>query len=117
MIALTTTRTRWTRRLATLLLVIQGLAGGAVSLAHGSERRSAPIHIEAQHASACIVLHDELRCTLCHYAGSHIQSQQPRTQLSAAAATDGPLPNRGAAPACRPDRRTAPPRGPPTSRS
>ena len=116
MIALTTMPGRWTRRLATLLLVLQGLAGGAVSLAHASERLSAPIHIEAQHASACIALHDELRCTLCHYAGSHIQSQQPRTQLAAAAATDGPLPSRGAAPPCRPDRRTAPPRGPPTSR-
>ncbi len=117
MIALTTTRTRWTRRLAALLLVLQGLAGSAVSLAHASERLSAPIHIEAQHASACIALHDELRCTLCHYAGSQLQAQQPRTQLAAPAPTDGPLPNRGAAPACRPDRRTASPRGPPTSRS
>jgi len=116
-IALTTMATHWTRRLATLLLVLQGLAGGAVSLAHASERLSAPIHIEAQHASACIALHDELRCTLCHYDGSHIQSQQPRTQLVAADPTDGPLPNRGAEPVCRPDRRTAPPRGPPTSRS
>src|SRR5205085_662388 len=84
---------------------------------HASERLSAPIHVEAQHATACIALHDELRCTLCHYAGSQIQSQQPRTQLAATAATDGPLPGRGAAPACRPDRRTAPPRGPPSSRS
>lgn len=117
MIALTTTPTRWTRSLATLLLLLQGLAGGAVSLAHASERLSAPIHIEAQHASACIALHDELRCTLCHYAGSHIQSQQPRTQLAAATATDAPLLSRGAAPSCRPDRRTAPPRGPPSSRS
>ena len=117
MIALTTTPTRWTRTLAALLLVLQGLAGSAVSLAHASERLSAPIHVEAQHATACIALHDELRCTLCHYAGSQIQSQQPRTQLAATAATDGPLPGRGAAPACRPDRRTAPPRGPPTSRS
>ena len=117
MIALTTTRTRWTRRLATLLLVLQGLAGSAVSLAHASERLSAPIHIEAQHASACIALHDELRCTLCHYAGSQLQAQQPRTQLGAAAATDGPLPRPGAAPVYRADRRTAPPRGPTTSRS
>ena len=117
MIAPTTMSTRWTRRLAALLLVLQGLTGSAVSLAHASERFTAPIHIEAQHASACIALHDELRCTLCHYAGSQLQAQQPRTQLAAPATTDGPLPSRGAAPACRPDYRTAPPRGPPTSRS
>ena len=117
MIAATTMPTRWTRSLAALLLGLQALAGGAVSLAHASERLSAPIHIEAQHATACIALHDELRCTLCHYAGSQLQAQQPRTQLAAPAATDGPLPSRGAAPACRPDHRTAPPRGPPTSRS
>jgi len=116
-IAPTKMPTRWTRRLAALLLVLQGLAGSAVSLAHASERFTAPIHIEAQHASACIALHDELRCTLCHYAGSQLQAQQPRTQLAAPATTDGPLPSRGAAPACRPDYRTAPPRGPPTSRS
>jgi hypothetical protein len=116
-IAPTTTPTRWTRNLAALLLVLQGLAGSAVSLAHASERLSAPIHVEAQHATACTALHDELRCTLCHYAGSQLQSQPPRTQLAAAGATDGPLPGRGAAPPRRPDRRTAPPRGPPSSRS
>ncbi len=117
MIALTTTRTRWTRSLAALLLVLQGLAGSAVSLAHASERLSAPIHIEAQHASACIALHDELRCTLCHYAGSQVYSQRPRTELAAPAPTDGPLHRRGAAQTCRADRRTASPRAPPTSRS
>jgi len=116
-IAPTTMPTRWTRSLAALLLVLQGLAGSAVSLAHASEPFSAPIHIEAQHASACIALHDELRCALCHYAGSQLQAQQPRMQLAAPVTTDGPLPSRGAAPACRPDYRTAPPRGPPTSRS
>ena len=117
MIVLTTTPTPWTRTLAALLLVLQGLAGSAVSLAHASERLSAPIHVEAQHASACIALHDELRCTLCHYVGSQLQAQQPRTQLAAPATIDGLLPSRGAAPACRPDHRTASPRGPPTSRS
>jgi len=116
-IAPTTMPTRWTRRLAALLLVLQGLAGSAVSLAHASEPFSAPIHIEAQHASASIALPDALRCALCHYAGSQLQAQQPRMQLAAPVTTDGPLPSRGAAPACRPDYRTAPPRGPPTSRS
>src|SRR5207237_10556407 len=87
-IAPTTRPTRWTRSLAALLLVLQGLAGSAVSLAHASERFTAPIHIEAQHASTCIALHDELRCTLCHYAGSQLQAQQPRTQLAAPPRTD-----------------------------
>ena len=70
MIALTTTPNRWTRRLAALLLVLQGLAGGAVSLAHASERLSAPAHIEAQHGAGCVALHDGLRCGLCQFAGS-----------------------------------------------
>ena len=117
MIVLTTTPTPWTRTLAALLLVLQGLAGSAVSLAHASERLSAPIHVEAQHASACIALHDELRCTLCHYAGSQLQAQQPPTQLSAATPTERPRPRPRAAPVCRADRRSTPPRGPPASRS
>ena len=65
MIALTTTPNRWTRRLAALLLVLQGLAGGAVPLAHASERLSAPAHVEAQHGAGCVALHDGLRCPLC----------------------------------------------------
>ena len=86
MIALTTTRNRWTRYLATLLLVLQGLAGGAVSLAHASERLTAPAHIEAQHGSACLALHDELRCALCHYASARVVTQHAFTL--AAPATD-----------------------------
>ncbi len=117
MIVLTTTPNRWTRGLAALLLVLEGLAGGAVSLAHASERLSAPIHIEAQHAAACVALHDELRCALCHYAGLQVASRHPQTQAPAATATERPRPGRAALPACRPDRRTAPPRAPPTSRS
>src|SRR5207237_1265045 len=38
-------------------------------------------------------------------------------QRAAPATIDGLRPSRGAAPACRPDHRTASPRGPPTSRS
>ena len=90
MIALTTTRNRWTRYLATLLLVLQGLAGGAVSLAHASERLTAPAHIEAQHGSACLALHDELRCALCQWAGA--QAAPPRD------AARTPMPSRRGAP-------------------
>ena len=117
MIAPTTMSTRWTRRLAALLLVLQGLTGSAVSLAHASERFTAPIHIEAQHASACIALHDELRCTLCHYAGSLGTSPQVRTQAQVAATVERRPSERDSGALRRPDHHTAPPRAPPASRS
>jgi len=116
-IALTTTRTRWTHRVAAVLLALQGLAGGAVPLAHASERLSAPAHIEAQHGAGCLALHDGLRCSLCHYAGSLGTSPQVRTQAAGAATVERPPRNHDVAPLGHPDRRTAPPRAPPTSRS
>lgn len=72
MTALHAARHRLTVPLAALLLVLQGLAGGAVALAHASEQITAPVHIEAQHTSGCVVLHDALRCALCQYAGSQV---------------------------------------------
>ncbi len=81
-------RPRRTAPLAALLLVIQGIAGGVVPLAHASERFTAPAHIEAQHGSGCLALHDELRCVLCHYApaarGDH------RVRAAARAVRDRP---------------------------
>lgn len=65
-------RLRSTSWLAALLLVLQAAAGGAVSLADASEPVTAPSHIEAQHEAACPVLHDALRCALCHYAGTRV---------------------------------------------
>jgi hypothetical protein len=116
-IALTTTPNRWTRRLAALLLVLQGLAGGAVPLAHASERLSAPAHVEAQHGAGCLALHDGLRCPLCQFAGSQVSSQQVRTR-GWAVATVEPRPGEvDAAPLRRPDHPTASPRAPPASRS
>lgn len=106
----------WTRRLALPLLVLQGLAGGAVPLAHASERLSAPIHIEAQHASTCVALHDELRCALCHYAGSQLQASAPLSVAPSAGAPERLGPARDAAPPHRLRLRTAPPRAPPASR-
>src|SRR2546426_3719426 len=46
-------------RLAALLLVLQGLAGGAVPLAHASERLRAPAHVEAQHGAGCVARSEE----------------------------------------------------------
>jgi len=111
--ALRTTRQGWTTPLAAVLLVVQGLAGGLVPLAHASERLTAPAHIEAQHASDCPVLHDELRCALCHYPGAQLAPQPART----GAAGRRPLAPRAfaehVAPARAPDHLTAPPRAPP----
>jgi len=65
-------RTQWTAPLAALLLVLQGIAGGVVPLAHAAEPFSAPAHIEAQHGSGCLAVHDELRCVLCQYAATRV---------------------------------------------
>ena len=110
-------RPRRTRLLALLLLVIQGLAGGAVSIAHASEPHSAPVHIEAQHRAECVSLHDELRCTLCHYAASTLEPEPTRTQSPAASRTEVRPAIPDAAPRALTDRYTAPPRAPPASRS
>jgi hypothetical protein len=113
-IALTTTRNRWTRYLATLLLVLQGLAGGVVSLAHASERLTAPAHIEAQHGSACLALHDELRCALCQWAGAQAAPRPTQMPPLRQASTERRRADPDAPPARRPEARSAPPRAPPT---
>ncbi len=117
MITLTTARNRSTRSVALLLLVLQGPAAGTVALAHASERLSAPAHIEAKHDAGCLVLHDELRCALCHYAGSQVEPEPTRTR-----GPDTPLSERrpravAAAPVVHRHRLAAPPRAPPVSRS
>ena len=109
-----TTRNRWTRFLAALLLVFQGLAGGAVSLAHASERLTAPAHIEAQHSAACLALHDELRCALCHWAGAQAAARPTQMGSVREASAEGRRTVPDAIPARRPDARCAPPRAPPT---
>jgi len=113
-IAHTTTHDVWMRRLALPLLVLQGLSGGVVSLAHASDRLSAPIHVEAAHDSSCVALHDELRCALCQYAGSQLTSPGLRTLAPEMGTPVGRPPTCGAPPPRRPNRRTARPRAPPT---
>jgi len=54
------------------LLVVQALGGGAITLAHARDVVSAPPGIEASHDARCAILHDEMRCALCHYAGARI---------------------------------------------
>ena len=116
MIAPTTRRSRGTVAIAAALLVIQGLAGGVVPLVHASERFSAPAHVEARHDAGCLALHDELRCALCHYAGSRVQPQQVRTFAPTAAHPDRTVTPPAVAPTPRFARLTSPPRAPPSSR-
>lgn len=59
-----------------LLLVIQTLGGGAVTLAHARDVVVAPPGVEASHDGRCAILHNELRCALCHYAGARVVVQQ-----------------------------------------
>ena len=66
-----------------VLLVVQALASGAVSLAHARDVLVAPAGIEASHSSRCAILHDELRCALCHYAGTRVVAQQTIVNLFA----------------------------------
>ena len=114
MIVLTTTPNRWTRRLAALLLVLQGLAGGAVALAHASDRFTAPIHIEAQHSPGCVPLHNELRCALCHYAATRVVPHQGRVQPAPTARAARPCAPVAAVRTSDPGHLTAPPRAPPS---
>ena len=116
MIALRTKRHGCTTLLAALLLVLQGLAGGAVSLAHASERVNAPAHFEAQRSSSCVQLHDALRCPLCHYAGPRVGAQPVRLRAAAVAPVERPPHTRVARPG-NADYLTAPPSGPPLARS
>ena len=62
-----------------LLLVVQALGGGAITLAHARDIVSAPPGVEASHDARCAILHDELRCALCHYAGARSVTPQSFT--------------------------------------
>ena len=62
-----------------LLLVVQALGGAAITLAHARDVVAAPPGVEASHDARCAILHDELRCALCHYAGARIVAPQTFT--------------------------------------
>jgi hypothetical protein len=107
--------THLTRLLAAPLLALQAVAGGAVTLADASEPLTVASHIEEQRAPTCPVLHDALRCALCHFAGT-------RVALPATVVTAPAEPIRVAAPrldyvavVATAVRYTAPPRAPPIS--
>lgn len=58
-----------------LLLVVQALGGGAITLAHARDAVAAPPGVEASHDARCAILHDEMRCALCHYASARVVTQ------------------------------------------
>jgi hypothetical protein len=60
----------------TILLAIQALGGGAVTLAHARDVVTAPAAFESKHDARCPVLHDALRCALCHYASAQVVVQR-----------------------------------------
>ena len=65
-----------TRASVAVLLFIQAFGGGAITLAHARDVVVAPAAIEAAHDHGCPVLHDALRCALCHYAGARLIVQE-----------------------------------------
>ena len=65
-----------TQTVLTVLLVIQALGGGAVTLAHARDVVTAPAAFESKHDARCSVLHDALRCALCHYASARVVVQR-----------------------------------------
>lgn len=105
---------RLQRGALTVLLAIQVLGGGAVTLAHARDIVTAPAAFEAAHDGRCVVLHDALRCALCHYASTHVVVQGTVITLA-------PHPTRARVPSTRrvfvvssTAYRTAPARAPPT---
>jgi uncharacterized membrane protein len=108
---------RWSRVLSGFVLALQMVGAGAVALAHAREAPTAPAAIEAQHDARCVVVHDALRCAVCHAA---VPAAPPLRRVSFA-----PLPTVVAPATAGPDRHTprcdvlisAPPRAPPAALS
>jgi hypothetical protein len=97
----------------TILLAIQVFGGGAITLAHARDVVAAPPGVEASHDARCAILHNELRCALCHYASARVVTQQPLTIPAPAGATRlSPVPAVTFVAAVA--RLTAPARAPPT---
>ena len=95
-----------------ILLVIQALGGGAVSFAHARDAVVQPPGYEASHNARCAILHDEMRCALCHYASARVVTQQVFT-LPAPVAARRVTSSRTTRFTPSPERFTPPPRGPP----
>lgn len=75
------TRRSWLKPvLAALLLVLQVAGAPVVSVAHAREPGPAQTSLESGHSDRCPVLHNELTCILCQYAGSLVVTQAPQPE-------------------------------------
>lgn len=111
---LTTMHRRWGARVAALLLVLRGLGGGAVTLAHAAEAPTAPVTLDTPQHSGCVVVHDALRCAVCHVLVIGITPAAPHA-VRTAEPRRGPRPAEPDAIPPRAERtRAAPPRAPPS---
>ncbi|HTY07412.1 MAG TPA: hypothetical protein VMC86_12925 [Gemmatimonadales bacterium] len=78
------TREGWRKpSVAALLLVLQALGSPLAAVAHAREPGGVPTAIEARHVATCTVLHNELTCTLCQYAGTLVVTRptEPQSDL------------------------------------
>ena len=104
---------RLTRSWVAVLLVIQAFGGGAITLAHARDVVAAPPGIEAGHDGRCAILHNELRCALCHYAGARVVVQETVFTASASVARVQHSPAQRVGAAASAIDLTAPARAPP----
>ena len=104
---------RLTRACVAVFLFIQVFGGGAITLAHARDVVDAPPGIEASHDGRCAILHDELRCALCHYAAVRVIVQQNVFVLSTREASVQPLRAQRVVAVASIVRLTAPARAPP----
>ncbi len=105
------------RRIAlAILLAIQALGGGAITLAHARETVVAPPGYESGHSARCAILHDELRCALCQYASARVVTQQVFT-LPAPVVARRVTPTQIAVFTASPEQFTPLPRAPPATLS
>ncbi|PYO88458.1 MAG: hypothetical protein DMD66_07530 [Gemmatimonadetes bacterium] len=99
-----------------ILLALQALGGGAISLAHARDVVVAPPGFEASHTARCAILHDEMRCALCQYASARVVTPPTFTIPERAAGVRFAPEQRGVSIATV-VRLTAPARAPPPSYS
>jgi hypothetical protein len=113
MMRLMVAQRRWAARAAALLLVLRGLGGGALVLAHAAEAPTAPAAIETPQHADCVVVHDALRCAVCHVVAIGVTPVASHA-VPAVGLRCGPRPAEPDAVPHRAERtRSAPPRAPP----
>jgi len=74
------------RAVLTILLAMQMMGGGAVTLAHARDVVVVSPGVEASHTARCAILHDDVRCALCQYASARVVTQQAFTLYTPVAA-------------------------------